>query len=373
MQLASYNQGSGLSLKGGVDWINSGPISLSELHGKIVLLDFWTYCCINCHHILPILAKLEEKYKDELVVIGVHSGKFDAERDTENIRRKVARVSNQASRHQRCQHDASGRTSGVNSWPTLVLIDANGREIDRASGEPNADALDRVIGQLVETHKAKDELNLTPLKFAPEMERPTTGPLLYPGKVLADAAGKRLFIADTGHNRIVQTDLDGANPVTIGSGEEGFEDGEFKKATFNRPQGMFLNGETLFVADTENHAIRAVDLRAGNVSTIAGIGSQAPRVFAVGIVRARQDNPTFSPWDVVQIPGDKALYIAMAGPHQIWKLDIVPGVVGVFAGYGSTKTSWTAPPHRPSSPSPAAWPPTAKTFSWPIPKYRESA
>ena len=90
MELASYNQGGGLSLKGGVDWINSGPISLAELRGKIVLLDFWTFCCINCHHILPDLAKLEAKYKDELVVIGVHSAKFDAERDTENIRRKVA-------------------------------------------------------------------------------------------------------------------------------------------------------------------------------------------------------------------------------------------------------------------------------------------
>ena len=80
----------GLSFKGGVDWINSGPISLAELRGKIVLLDFWTFCCINCHHILPDLAKLEAKYKDELVVIGVHTAKFDAERDTENIRRKVA-------------------------------------------------------------------------------------------------------------------------------------------------------------------------------------------------------------------------------------------------------------------------------------------
>ena len=99
------------SLRGGVDWINSGPIALSELRGKIVLLDFWTFCCINCHHILPDLAKLEEKYKNELVVIGVHSAKFDAERDTENIRRKVARVPDQASGDQRRQDDASGTAS----------------------------------------------------------------------------------------------------------------------------------------------------------------------------------------------------------------------------------------------------------------------
>ncbi len=110
-EAASYNQGAAPSLKGGVDWINSGPISLAELRGKIVLLDFWTFCCINCHHILPDLAKLEAKYKDELVVIGVHTAKFDAERDTENIRRKVARIPDQASRGQRRQHGRSGTAS----------------------------------------------------------------------------------------------------------------------------------------------------------------------------------------------------------------------------------------------------------------------
>jgi DNA-binding beta-propeller fold protein YncE len=330
----SYSQGGGaLSLKGGVAWINSGPISLSELRGKIVLLDFWTFCCINCHHILPDLAKLEAKYKDELVVIGVHSAKFEAERDTENIRRKVAEY--------RIKHPVVNDANmtiwkhfGVNSWPTLILIDANGHYVDRAMGEGNFDAIDRTIGELVEMHKAKGELNLTPLNFTTEMERPTTGPLLYPGKVVADAAGKRLFIADTGHNRIIQTGSDGENTVTIGSGEEGFDNGDWKKATFNRPQGMFLSDETLFVADTENHAIRAIDLKAGNVTTIAGIGKQAARVFPAGSSGPASTTPLCSPWDVIQIRGDKALYIAMAGPHQIWKLDIAGGVISVFAGSG---------------------------------------
>ena len=333
VELASFKQGGSLSLKGGIDWINSGPISLAELRGKIVLLDFWTFCCINCHHILPELAKLEAKYKDELVVIGVHTAKFEAERDTENIRRKVAEY--------RIKHpvvnDANmtiWKRFGVNSWPTLVLIDANGQYVDRASGEGNFEGVDRAIGHLVEMHKARGELNLSPLSFTPEMERATNGPLLYPGKIAADSAGKRLFVADTGHNRIVQTGLDGKDPVTIGSGEEGFDDGDFKKATFNRPQGMFLSGETLFVADTENHAIRAVDLKAGNVTTIAGTGTQANRVYPPGTSGRAKATALCSPWDVIQIPGDKALYIAMAGPHQIWKLDIAAGVVEVFAGSG---------------------------------------
>ena len=170
-------------------------------------------------------------------------------------------------------------------------------------------------------HKARGELNLTPLKFNPEMERPSDGPLLFPGKVLADSAGKRLFIADTGHNRIIQTNLDGAEPVTIGSGEEGFDDGESDKATFNRPQGMCLEGETLYVADTENHAIRAIDLKDHTVTTIAGIGSQARGIPRPGASGPAKTTPLCSPWDVIQLAGDKAIYIAMAGTHQIWKLD----------------------------------------------------
>ena len=330
---ASYNQGAAVSLKGGVGWINSGPISLSELRGKIVLLDFWTFCCINCHHILPELARLEAKYKDELVVIGVHTAKFEAERRTENIRRKVAEY--------RIKHPvvndadmAIWNRFGVSSWPTLILIDANGHIAGRTAGEGKYEVLDKAIGDLVELHRAKGELNLTPLSFTPEMERSADGPLLFPGKVVADEEGKRLFIADTGHNRIVQSDSNGENPVTIGSGQEGFDDGDFKKASFNRPQGMFLSDDTLFVADTENHAIRAVDLKAKTVSTLAGTGVQASRVFPPGSSGPAKTTQLCSPWDLVQIPGDKALYIAMAGPHQIWKLDVANAIVGVFAGSG---------------------------------------
>ena len=333
VKLTSYDQGGAPSLKGGVGWINSGPITLAELHGKIVLLDFWTFCCINCHHVLPDLAKLEEKYKNELVVIGVHTAKFDAERDTENIRRKV--------REYRIKHpvvnDANQviwRHFGVQSWPTLVLLDANGKYLGGVSGEGHYDELDQVIGKLVQQHKAKGDLNLTPLKFSAEMERPSNGPLLFPGKVLADSKGKRLFVSDTGHNRIIQTDLEGANPIVIGDGEQGFEDGAFEKARFNRPQGMCLDGEMLYVADTENHAIRALDLKEHGVATIAGIGSQSPRMQAIPFSGPAKATALSSPWDIVRIPGERALYIAMAGPHQIWRLDLDSYAIGVFAGSG---------------------------------------
>src|SRR4051794_22402139 len=82
IQRVSYRQPAAIpgGLEGGTAWINTaGPIHLEDLRGKVVLLDFWTFCCINCHHVLPDLAKLEQKYKNQLVVIGVHTAKFPAE------------------------------------------------------------------------------------------------------------------------------------------------------------------------------------------------------------------------------------------------------------------------------------------------------
>lgn len=319
------------SLEGGVGWINSGPIDLAQLKGKIVLLDFWTFCCINCHHVLPDLARLEKKYKDELVVIGVHSAKFDAEKETENIRRKVAEY--------RIKHpvvnDANmviWRRFGVNSWPTLVLINPSGGYVGSASGEGHYEILDRAIGKLVADFKG--QLNLKPLELTNEADRKPSTALLFPGKVLADRAGGRLFISDTGHNRIIQTNLDGKDSVTIGSGGEGLKDGGYDVATFNRPQGMCLEGETLYVADTENHAIRAVDLKAKRVRTLAGTGTQSTRNPLARYSGEAKTSAISSPWDVIQLPGSRDLYIAMAGPHQIWKLDLESNQIGVWAGSG---------------------------------------
>jgi len=321
IRTVALEQATRASLEGGVGWINSAPIRLEDLRGKIVLLDFWTYCCINCHHVLPDLARLEEKYKNQLVVIGVHSPKFTAERETENIRRKV--------REYHIKHPVINDANqtiwdrfGAETWPTLVLIDADGSYYGFVKGEGNYDLLDREIGKLVQKHQAKGDLNETPVKFFPEIEKPDDTPLLFPGKVVADARGKRLFIADTGHSRVVITDLNGRRGQTVGTGEEGLEDGPYEKAKFNRPQGMCLVEDTLYVADTENHALRAIDLKAKRVTTVAGNGKQTYNREALG------PGPTTSlssPWDVVLIPGTRTLAIAMAGQHQIWRFSIESG------------------------------------------------
>jgi thiol-disulfide isomerase/thioredoxin len=317
---------------GAIGWINTRtPIHLGDLRGKVVLLDFWTYCCINCHHVLPDLAKLEQKYPNELVVIGVHTAKFEAEKLTANIRQKVHEY---GIKHP-VVNDADQRiwnTFGVNSWPTLVLVDATGSYVGYVAGEGHYDTLDRAIGKLIEGHRAKGELDETPLKFEPEDEKAHAANLRYPGKVLADATGNRLFISDTSNNRIVVTDLQGKFLFAAGDGAVGREDGPAAKARFHRPQGMCLVGETLYVADTENHLIRAIDLKTKAVSSIAGTGEQSQRRRGSGPPASTGLN---SPWDLIEVPGSPNVFlVAMAGPHQIWKLDLNAKTVGPWAGSG---------------------------------------
>ncbi len=319
------------TLDGAVAWINAdGPIHLEKLRGKIVLLDFWTYCCINCHHVLPDLAMLEKKYKNQLVVIGVHTAKFDAEKETENIRDKV--------REYNIKHPVANDANqviwnrfGVQSWPTIEVIDANGERVGAISGEGHGAQLDKLIGELIAKHKARGDLDETPFEFPAESEKPHDGGLLYPGKISADETSKRLYISDTGHNRVVVTDLTGKFVEAIGNGKTGLVDGDFKTATFDRPQGTCLFEGILYVADTENHAIRAVDLEAKTVRTVAGTGKQGNAYSGGGKGTITALN---SPWDVIPIPGTKILAIAMAGPHQIWRYDIARGIVGHWAGSG---------------------------------------
>jgi hypothetical protein len=209
------------------------------------------------------------------------------------------------------------------------LIDPAGYVVGTAEGEGNYETLDLAIGKLVEEFRPRGELNEQPLKLVLERAQTSDLPLAFPGKILADAQHDRLFIADSNHNRIVVTKLDGSLVGAIGTGARGSADGTFERATFFRPQGLALDGEALYVADTENHLLRRVDLRARTVETIAGTGAQSRDYRAQGAARSTALN---SPWDL-QLVGH-SLYIAMAGPHQIWKLDLDKGQIGVFAGSG---------------------------------------
>ena len=324
-------------LTGGRGWLNTDkPLTIAALKGKVVLLDFWTYGCINCIHIIPDLKRLEHKYPNQLVVIGVHSAKFANEKETENIRRIILRYELEHPVYNDAEFKV-WQSYGVRAWPTQVLIDPAGYVIGSVSGEGNYDIIDQVVAKVVDEFRKRGELNEEPLKLT--LERAKTGdlPLAFPGKVLADADGDRLYIADSNHNRIVVTKLDGSLVETIGSSKRGAADGTFAEATFYRPQGMALEksppgsplGDGLYVADTENHLIRRIDLRTKTVHTVAGTGQQARAYFLKGPARTIALS---SPWDL-QFVG-RQLYISMAGTHQIWKLSLSDDEVSTFAGSG---------------------------------------
>jgi DNA-binding beta-propeller fold protein YncE len=317
-------------LIGGKSWLNTDkPLSLQALRGKVVLLDFWTYGCINCIHIIPELKKLEAKYANQLVVIGVHSAKFLNEGETENIRKIILRYELEHP----VVNDADYKIweqYAVRAWPTQVLIDPSGYIIGHYSGEGNQLEIDKKIKETVTEARQKGQLNEKPLAFALESAKVGNLPLAFPGKVLADEKSNRLFISDSNHNRIVITDLEGKLLETIGNGKPALTDGNFQTASFNRPQGLALDGENLYVADTENHAIRLVNLKTKQIETLTGDGKQAEWRSTGGNAKTSRIS---SPWDVVKI--GQALYIAMAGTHQIWKLDLTAQKVGPFAGSGA--------------------------------------
>ena len=316
-------------LEGGVEWLNTGgPISIKDLRGKVVLIDFWTFCCINCMHVLPDLAYLEKKFPKELVVIGVHSAKFDNEKETGNIRKAILRYEIEHP----VVNDAEmviWRKFGVNSWPSLVVLDPEGQYCGYVSGEGNRELLERVVERLIAYHKSKGTLDETPVRFDLERNKTQGSALRFPGKIVVDEAGGRLMISDSNHNRLIICSLDGKLQDVIGSGTIGRKDGRYNEAQFDHPQGMTLVGQTLYVADTENHLLRTVDLEKKTVSTLAGTGEQNRTRVPGGPLMETALN---SPWDLSVVDG--VLYIAMAGPHQIWAHPLGSKTLGQYAGSG---------------------------------------
>jgi thiol-disulfide isomerase/thioredoxin/sugar lactone lactonase YvrE len=309
---------------GGVGWFNTDkPIKIAELKGKVVLLDFWTFCCINCMHVIPDLQRLERKYAKELVVIGVHSAKFENEKDSDSIRQAILRYDIEHP----VVNDAEFKIwnkFGAKAWPFFVLIDPEGNIVGTASGEGQYETFVRAIDEQIKKFDAK--LNRTELKFGSERAKVKPGALAFPGKVLATA--DRLYIADTKHHRILVTDHSGKVLQTVGGPEEGNKDGDFGAARFDEPQGLALKGNTLYVADRQNHLIRQVDFDSKSVKTIAGTGTQMSHLPGGPGLKTGLN----SPWDLA-IDGNRLL-IAMAGNHQIWSYDLVSGNIGPVSGDG---------------------------------------
>lgn len=313
-----------------VQWLNvEKPLSLRDLRKKVVLLNFWTSACINCMHVIPDLKRLMRNHAPELVVIGVHSPRFAAERDTAQLRLAVRRheidypVINDRDMRiwQACEVDA---------WPTSLLIDPRGRIVSRLKGEGVFAKSDETIFTLIRDAARSGDISHEPIALSPERERRAPAGLTFPAGILADERSRRLFISDSGANRVVVTSLDGEVSEVIGGRAPGLDDGSFEDATFHRPQGTALDGNVLYVADTGNHAIRRIDFSQRTVRTIAGTGHPARALMETGDARGMALK---SPWDVTVI--HHRLYITMAGAHQIWRLDLRSGEMEAYAGAGS--------------------------------------
>ncbi len=313
----------------GTQWLNvTQPLTLADLQGRIVLLDFWTYCCINCMHVIPDLKALEERYP-ELVVIGVHSAKFHNEKVLTNIRNAVLRY--ELEHPVIADNDfALWSAYGIHAWPSFVLIDPAGNVVGRASGEGPFAMFDDAIASLTAAFDSQGLLEKEPLAKDLVRDKAPEAALSYPGNLTFDEAGDHVFLSDSNHNRIVVLTPEGQVTDVIGSGAVGTADGPYGEASFFRPQGLAHDprGDSLYVADTENHLVRRVDLRTRTVVTVLGTGHQGGHSS-----RGRgTDRAINSPWDLT-ILGDN-LFIAMAGPHQLWRMDLSSGKAEVFAGSG---------------------------------------
>ncbi len=311
-------------------WFNvPARLSLPELAGRLVILDFWTFCCINCMQVLPTLRRVEDAYPDDVVVIGVHSSKFSAEREPEKVKAAIARYDI----HHPVVHDPDmtiWRQYGVRAWPTLVFVSPDGYVIGHAPGEPDPDRLLDVVGQVVAAGKSDGSIRGAALDLA--LQPAPLGPLLFPGKakILPMPNGERRWVlADAGHHQIVELDAAWRERARYGSGTAGLKDGGRADASFSAPQGLIADDDAIYVADTGNHAIRRIERKTGAVTTLAGNGRRGPRLTRP---MPGRDAALASVWDLER-RGD-ALYFANAGSHQIGVYDLKDGTIQPLAGTG---------------------------------------
>ncbi|MFB7463635.1 NHL domain-containing thioredoxin family protein [Streptomyces sp. NPDC056224] len=326
--------------KGG--WLNTGgkPYTLADLRGRIVILDFWTFCCINCLHVLDELRELEEKHRDTVVIIGVHSPKFAHEAEHASVVDAVERYEV----HHPVLDDpelATWKQYAVRAWPTLVVIDPEGYIVAQHAGEGHAHAIERLVEELEAEHEAKGTLRRGDGPYvAPE---PVASDLRFPGKALLLPNGN-LLVSDTTRHQLVELAADGESVVRrVGSGKRGFT-----ADSFSEPQGLALLPDgTVVVADTVNHALRRFDPVTGTVETVAGTGRQWWQGSPTSGPALEVD--LSSPWDVAWWQGK--VWIAMAGVHQLWSWDPESGTVEVAAGTtneglldGPAAEAWFAQP-----------------------------
>ena len=306
-------------------WLNTGgeELTLAGLRGRIVVLDFWTFCCVNCLHALDELRAVEEEFGDVLTIVGVHSPKFVHEADPAAVEAAVERYG--------VAHpvlDDPELTTwdayAARAWPTLAVIDPDGFVVARMAGEGHGPGLAALVRELVVAHAGSLRRGDDPYVAPP----PPATALRFPGKVTV-LPGGTFLVSDTAHHQLVELEADlETERRRFGDGVRGLVDGAAVGARFSEPQGVLVlpDGDVVLVADTVNHAIRRIDLATGTVRTLAGTGSQLRERVAPGAAATELS----SPWDLARWDG--RVVVAMAGSHQLWTVDPDTGTAVVLAG-----------------------------------------
>ena len=330
-------------LVGAGGWINTGgrAYGIKDFRGRILVLDFWTFCCVNCLHVLAELRPLEARFADVLDVVGVHSPKFAHEAEHGAV---VAAVERYEVQHPVLDDPdlATWSQYAVRAWPTLCVVDPEGYLVHVASGEGHGEGLARLVEELVAEQDAKGTLRRRGQAYV--APAPAETALRFPGK-LALLDDGTLLVTDTAHHQVVRLAADGETELArFGSGERGFVDGA--APAFAEPQGVCVlaSGEVL-VADTANHAVRRLDLDTGAAVTVAGTGA----VWRPGDASC---GPALqvalsTPWDLAEWEGEVVL--AMAGTHQLWALSgdevrVLAGTTGEGLRDGDATRAYLAQP-----------------------------
>ncbi len=310
---------------GNVKFINSEKsYKLKDFQGKIVLLDFWTYGCINCMHVIKDLKKLEEDFQKELTVIGIHSAKFDSEGEEENLKTIIKKFK----LNHLILNDKDyeiWENYAIRAWPTFVLITPDSKIYKYYSGEGNYEAVKDDILLLKKKYKDK----LTDKSFDLKTEEKPKGNLYFPEKIAFDSVNNILFVSSNSENMIKGFDLKTKKVIyTIGTGKEGNNCSTFETSTFKNPKGLYFYNNKLYIADTGNHSIKEADFKTKKITLIAGDGKQGY------YLTVEEDNPLKvslnSPWDL--IINNNILYFANAGSHQLMEMNLKTNKIDVFAG-----------------------------------------
>ena len=305
-----------------LQWLNADRQSVAAQQGHVLALVFWNAASAYCHNLLDELMRLQARYPVALSVLGIHQPKFDSELDG----RLVLKTANRLGLTFPVANDRSWSTwqhYGIQSWPSVALVDTRGRLRELFTGDDQAPRLETAIQGLI------DEVGVALVQADPPRRLGTEPrlPLAFPSGL---AVGENhLYVADTGHHRILECTHSGRVLREFGTGHGDLVDGAPEDAAFRLPRGLCLVRESLYVADTGNHALRRIRLLDGVVETLAGTGR--PGTPREGSGKA-SELPMNQPWDVV---GNlDRIYIAMAGANQVWEFELGQARLKLTAGSG---------------------------------------